>query len=58
MTDAERFVQYEIAGSWWASWIPFGHGLIAAYFVWKVRGKMRRLEWHRKIQMSKEFKAS
>lgn len=37
-------VEYELRGSWWASWVFWGWGqeLTARYFVWKARKKHTR----------------
>ncbi len=38
-------IEYEIAGSWWAAWIPWFSAPIAKYFVWKTGYKYRRYLW-------------
>lgn len=37
-------IRYEIAASWWASWVGWGWGqsLTGKYFAWKVRRKLGR----------------
>lgn len=48
--NLQDLVDYEISGSWWAGWLPFGHEMTARYMVWKTKRKMRRYERFIKIR--------
>ncbi len=47
--DEKEIIEYETLSSWWSSWVPFGTGLIASYFVWKARRKYKRYRYLKRL---------
>ena len=63
MTEEERginlkeLLDYEMRGSWWASYIsnPYLQSLVASYFAWKTSRKYNR--YKRSKEFQKRLKA-
>lgn len=54
----DQLIQYEVCGSWWASYISWGwlQNIAANHFSRKVRRKLKRYKWYmEKLQVTNNF---